>query len=144
MCSKCDCNTAKAAKTEDRIPFDLEAAKRGEPIVTRDRREAEFVAYVVQLQSTQKFLATVNGLLMDFSDNGRFYPSNNASDADLFMAPKPKPKKSTQRIAVLNASGSWDSYANTPSNRQRARDELARGTIIASKIVTITEGERHE
>lgn len=64
-------------------PFDLEAAKRGEPIVTRDGREAKFIAHVPELNFPVLVLLDV-GLWQARKDG----TSNVGVHVDLFMAPK--------------------------------------------------------
>ena len=64
-------------------PFDLEAAKRGEPIVTRDGREAKFIAHVPELNFPVLVLLGV-GLWQARKDG----TSNVGVHVDLFMAPK--------------------------------------------------------
>lgn len=64
-------------------PFDLEAAKRGEPIVTRDGRAAKFIAHVPELNFPVLVLLDV-GLWQARKDG----TSNVGVHVDLFMAPK--------------------------------------------------------
>ncbi|WP_331694603.1 hypothetical protein [Pandoraea sputorum] len=69
-------------------PFDLEAAKAGAALITRDGRAARFVAYVPEEPHTFRVLAHVTGErhTMHFCDNGAFL-SGEANRRDLFMAP---------------------------------------------------------
>lgn len=68
-------------------PFDLEAAMRGEPLVTRDGRKAKFVAYVQQSKG-EKVIALIDGDVFMFFENGCYCREGEDSD-DLFMAPTP-------------------------------------------------------
>jgi len=70
-------------------PFDLEAAKRGDPIVTREGTEAKLIAYVPELGELHRVLYTVpnNDYALSCTEDGRHY-TNSQSGYDLFMAPK--------------------------------------------------------
>ena len=70
-------------------PFDLEAAKRGEPIVTRNGHEAKFIAHVPELAKAHRVLYTVpnNDYALSCAEDGRHYTSSQSS-YDIFMAPK--------------------------------------------------------
>lgn len=70
-------------------PFDLEAAKRGEPIQTRDGRKARFIAHVPECHQLHRVLALVDGetFVQAFTEAGR-YAKRDDSAEDLFMAPK--------------------------------------------------------
>jgi len=75
-------------------PFDLEAAKRGEPIVTRDGREAKFIAYVPEVDKDMRVIFRVGKELWSVPDNGKIREEGKGH-VDLFMAPK-------KRIVWLN------------------------------------------
>lgn len=83
---------SKHAGEPERRPFDLEAAKRGEPLVTRDGRSVKFVAYVQEAQ-IYPVVAFIEGApaVHSLTDDGRYWSDNHStSENDLFMAPKPK------------------------------------------------------
>lgn len=77
-------------------PFDLEAAKRGEPLVTRDGRSIKFVAHVPEAREYSVIAFLPGEKAPDtFTDKGlycagRTSMSSVSSCRDLFMAPKPK------------------------------------------------------
>lgn len=77
----------------ERIPFDLEAAKRGEPLVTREGRKATLVAFRPEAKAFP-FAAYIEGCesLHTFNIKGEFGKGLTArgNRHDLFMAPKPK------------------------------------------------------
>lgn len=73
----------------ERRPFNLEAARRGEPLVTRDGRPARFVAYVPE-DKHYPVVAVVDNRVTTYSAEGVFQREDCASVRDLFMAPKPK------------------------------------------------------
>lgn len=67
-------------------PFNLQAAMRGEPIVTRDGRKAKFVAYVPELADGYKVVAYVElrRSVISYYADGK-YCGDQADDLDLFM-----------------------------------------------------------
>lgn len=69
-------------------PFDLEAAKRGEPIVTRDGREAKFIAHVPEAKDSLKLIIRVGSEVFGTRNNGAYGNGNRENAFDLFMAPK--------------------------------------------------------
>lgn len=72
-------------------PFDLEAAKRGEPICTRDGRPAKFIAHVPgSAREDQKILVLVDGDIYAHCEDGTFHEERHKSGKDLFMAPRKK------------------------------------------------------
>jgi len=51
-------------------PFDLEAAKRGEPIVCRDGTPAKFVAHVPEKIGEDTVLVLMRGAVHTYYENG--------------------------------------------------------------------------
>lgn len=80
-------DTAPAASPE---PFDLDKAKAGEPLVTRDGRKATFVGHAPTAGEDCRVYALIDGdeQAEAFRDDGLYWGAG-ALDADLFMAPKP-------------------------------------------------------
>jgi len=68
-------------------PFDLEAAKRGEPIVCRDGTPAKFIAHVPEACPAYRVVVLVDDLVAAKCADGRHWPDSD-SDNDIFMAPK--------------------------------------------------------
>jgi len=68
-------------------PFDLEAAARGEPLVTRGGQTAHFIAHVPELDESVCVICRVEKTLLAAYENGRSYDVGE-SKYDLFMAPK--------------------------------------------------------
>jgi len=68
-------------------PFDLEAAKRGEPIVCRDGTPATFIAHVPEAREINRALVLRNGLVYSLFESGKYFESDYY-ESDLFMAPK--------------------------------------------------------
>ena len=70
-------------------PFDLEAAKRGEPIQTRDGTPAKFVAYEPGVAPGNcSVIVLANGYLTMRYADGASRSDRQPSDADLVMAPR--------------------------------------------------------
>lgn len=72
-------------------PFDLEAAKAGAPLVTRDGRKARFLAHVPEARSDCRVVAYIEGEsgMREFPESGAAR-KHTGPNGDLFMAPKPK------------------------------------------------------
>lgn len=94
--------------TAEPLPFDLEAAKAGAPIMTRDGRPAVFVAHDAGADERYRVLARVGERAHadTFRENGAL--GIHGSGADLFMAPKPKRKV---WVNVYHATVKYDTEA---------------------------------
>ena len=69
-------------------PFDLEAAKAGAPLVTRDGRPAKFIAHVGEAHPRQRLVVLIDGIVLTKFESGKYASSPaHVSDNDLFMAP---------------------------------------------------------
>lgn len=69
-------------------PFDLEAAKRGEPIITRDGRAVKFIAHVPEASAPFRVITLPkDGMPLCNWEDGK-YEASDEHGADLFMAPK--------------------------------------------------------
>ena len=67
-------------------PFDLERALAGDKVVTRDGRE---VTQLTKFNSVGECLAAVvDGELITWGEDGRYWANGKDSGLDLFMAPK--------------------------------------------------------
>lgn len=71
-------------------PFDLEAAKRGEPITTRDGRSVRFLAYVPEAGEDARIVAMVAGddLPRFYRESGLCFLNGEGSALDLAMVPR--------------------------------------------------------
>lgn len=96
-------------------PFDLEAAKRGDPIFTRDGRRAHFVGHTDKLMAPFEVVAVVGGDLLAYTKDGRRFPGTRDVPRDLFMAPK----TSTAWVNIY-----WGGYAHW-SESEALADEAA-------------------
>lgn len=74
-------------------PFDLEAAKRGEPIINRQGVEARFLGHVAENEEFERIAVAAGGTIYGCSETGLFARYDPETCLDLFMAPKPKVKR---------------------------------------------------
>lgn len=66
-------------------PFNLDEAKAGAPIQTRDGRPAKFIAHVPEAR-TYTISALADGWLCCYREDGR--SSTSMADSDIVMAPR--------------------------------------------------------
>lgn len=70
-------------------PFDLEAAKRGEPIVCRDGTPAKFIAHVPETSKDSRVVVLIKRVIYVIGEDGQCARMKNKTDPlDVFMAPK--------------------------------------------------------
>ena len=70
-------------------PFDLEAAKRGEPICNRDGEDCVFITHVPDANPEYRVVAlTPSKDVYCFDETGSYYCDASESRHDLFMAPR--------------------------------------------------------
>lgn len=106
-------------------PFDLEAAQRGEALITRSGAAITFIAYVKELTECQ-VLAHFEGVLYTFNKAGQYYGDEDPCNHDLFMAPK---KKTV--------------WVNIYSDSFRPSDSFASGYIYETEIIADANSEKH-
>jgi hypothetical protein len=70
-------------------PFDLEAAKRGEPIICRDGTPAKFVAHVPEKIGEDTVLVLMRGAVHTYYENGFYLDSHQEDIYDLLMVGTP-------------------------------------------------------
>jgi hypothetical protein len=99
-------------------PFNLEDAKRGEPIVCRDGTPAKFIAHVPEANDGRRLIVLISNFIFTHFENGREYPSD--TDRDLFMAPK----KRTVWVNFYANGGAlhFDSEMNADTNHLYVRE----------------------
>lgn len=69
-------------------PFNLERALAGDPVITRNGKQATETHYFkTACKDTEKFRAVIGGSVFMFDDKGKVNGSYASSDLDLFMAP---------------------------------------------------------
>jgi hypothetical protein len=69
-------------------PFDLEAAKRGEPIQTRDGRPAKFIAYVPEAKKSRRVIVFIGSLPVFRHEDGTVWTQDVDHASELVMAPR--------------------------------------------------------
>lgn len=104
-------------------PFDLEAAKRGEPIVCRDGTPAKFIAHVPEAREVHRVIALRKGEIMMVFENGAYNRNGPEDQDDLFMAPK-------KRTVWLNL---YSNEAARMHPTQRAADASGKNNRIGGK-----------
>lgn len=66
--------------------FNLEAALRGEPVITHDGRKVEQLFYFDKAtENPHKLCAVIDGIMYGYDDGGEFF-DKKTSKHDLFMA----------------------------------------------------------
>ena len=99
--------------------FDLEAAKRGEPIQTREGTPVQFIAHVPEA-ATYKIVALINEDIETFKEDGT-HCDGRKTGFDLFMALK----KRTVWINLYPESRAAWCY----STQEEADEKAGRGRI---------------
>lgn len=124
-------------------PFDLEAAKRGEKVVTRDGRDARIICYDRRVdnelggQIVALVLDAVNGHedIESYTTNGSYYDTGGTADEDLFMFDE-SDDGSMYVAVVRSASGGVPLTMVGPFPEQAQAQEV--GDITASKFKMTT------
>jgi hypothetical protein len=98
----------------DLKPFDLEAALRGEPVVTRDGRPVTQLHLFKDTTCNLPLIGVVNHLLQNFTEEGKYIFAEDDSRHDLFMAPKKKKlfisiRKSVRPYRIHSTSCGYES-----------------------------------
>ncbi|MBA1366945.1 hypothetical protein [Burkholderia gladioli] len=112
-------------------PFDLEAAKRGELMVTRSGKAAKFIAYVPEAEDAFHILVLIDKTALAFYGNGHFY-SNEDHHNDLFMAPR----KVKRWVNLYAHGGAWH-YGT----EEEAKTRIANNDSVAIAIAVPVEIE---
>lgn len=94
------------------LPFDLEAAKAGAPLVTRSGRKVNFVAHDQGANEGFRLLVRIegDGCAFGMPEKGRW--DGIESLHDLFMAPKPK---RTVWVNIYPSASQYDTEADAIS-----------------------------
>jgi hypothetical protein len=116
--------------------FDLEAALRGEPVVTRDGSPVKIAGYNKHASEGQEIAAWIGGFVIDYDKNGRRNRGNN--QYDLFMAPK---ERKEWVIRFQGISGHAYFETRIFDTLQKAENFAQNKNLIRATIhqITITE-----
>lgn len=116
------------------IPFDLEAAKAGAPLVTRDGRAVDDIHHFQKMDCKVSVIFVVGRKYQWVGTDGReFLDKSRESRNDLFMAPKPK------RYVNLYEDGPvkvWRQYA-TENEAQIAMETRPIGTQVLAVAIPL-------
>lgn len=112
-------------------PFDLEAALRGEPVVTRDGREVTQVTNFDAPNDPNPVVAVIDGNTQSFTLTGAYFGQGKENEYDLFMVTKTVKKEGwvnlyksdDEEIAVFTGHG---------HNTKEAAEEEASPKCIAT------------
>ena len=116
-------------------PFDLEAAKAGEKVVTRDGSLVRIVCFDVE-SSTHPILALVKGscpseheIIIDFTERGTSRADGD-SDWDLFMAPV----KREGWINIYKHEGTYDCISRISETKDDAECSRGQDCVATVKV----------
>lgn len=104
-------------------PFDLEAAKRGDPLVTRDGNPARFIAHVPEARPGWRVVVMIEGQDCPSCrhDDGMLMHFSGGTSGDIFMAPK-------KRLVWVNmyesATATWWPTEELADSKKSARDRI--------------------
>lgn len=114
-------------------PFDLQSAKAGAPIVTRDGREAKFVAHVPEANEGEKIVVLIGKSILMYSENGN-YLVDCGSNCDLFM----KPQKRTVYVNIVKHYVTALQVGEEIHSHVYFNEEIAKkATEFADKVVAV-------
>lgn len=88
-------------------PFDLEKAKAGHPLITRDGREAKFIAHVPDEPNGYGLVVQFPQGLRFCASNGRFWPTEGESDHDIYLRAPRKVKREAWIATSISALNKW-------------------------------------
>ena len=104
-------------------PFDLEAAKRGEPVCTRDGTPVRQLVHFPEGVRVNKIAALSGGVINVYDDQGRYYGDEvHVSAKDLFMATRKRTVWVNVYSPGTNCFGGayeTEAIANNYAGRQR-------------------------
>lgn len=114
----------KEMKMPDYKPFDLEAAKKGAPIITRVGRAAKFIAHVPQCREDARVIVLIEGdrMCYSFCENGHFLSRYEECGDDLFMAMKQKGQEMTKEEFAQLLGSKADFAEQSEIVRTKAKD----------------------
>lgn len=117
----------------NRKPFDLEAAKRGEPVVDIDGFAHRFIAHIPDANIHSRVVTLAHGCIRTWTEDGRPSPSTARM---LFMAPK---KREGWTFLYRDAAGRpWADKVLA------SKDDAERYTKLHKNIIAIVRIEWEE
>lgn len=128
------------------IPFNLEAALAGEPVVTRDRLEDVTQLTTFETSRGVILVGVMAGNVQTWTKNGEFHESGKISDYDLFMKPKTRvingfdvpvpesePLENGDDYYIASIQGEYFYRYHTWSGDHVERRWLKRGLVFLTK-----------
>ncbi|VBQ81196.1 hypothetical protein [Burkholderia pseudomallei] len=102
-------------------PFDLEAAKRGEPMITREGRAVTEFHHFTTIEGEYPCVAIIDGESNTYGLNGKYWGNDteNYNRRDLFMAPR-------KHTVYVNVYGKRNDADNGPRSCGFDTEEEAR------------------
>lgn len=115
------------------LPFDLEAAKAGKPIITRDGRKVRYIGHVPEAKDSHKVVAFAEQCQAPYSyyENGSMH-SYRQADEDLFMLAQ----KKTVYVNLYENSPfhKWFTYDSKEEAESVANRAAAQVRVIAVAV----------
>jgi len=119
-----------AAPAPKRKPFDLEAAKAGAKLVTRNGKAARFLGHAPEVRNGHQVVAYVEGekIPLHFSEGGRFTPDGAESPYDLFLVAE------TKAVYLNIYRNTWDQYTVREHDNETNARMLAEQHAVAVAV----------
>lgn len=121
-------------------PFDLQKAKEGHPLVTRDGRPARFIAHVPECDEQSRVIVLISGCYSctHHTEEGNFWLSKQTSTADLFLA-------TTKRTYWFAYSSIWNTGERCTTCLYSTKEKLDEALrTLSANIWTTTSIEIEE
>jgi len=112
-------------------PFDLEAALRGEPVVTRDGREVKIAGVNLGAKDLYKVVGWLDGITAGWCIDGKTYLDYEDS-TDLFMATKTVKKEGWVNLYKSNISDLMASTSHAYKTEEEAKDNAVKRYYITT------------
>jgi len=110
-------------------PFNLEEAKAGKPLVTRDGRDAKFIAHVPEsVDSSRVVIFLGNEIYVSYEDGSTY--SKDESGRDLFM-------KTVKKTVYVNMWRNDDFSSSWGESETEEIAKIVAGRMLGKKIFAI-------
>ncbi len=132
-----------------KLPFNLEKALAGEPVVTRDGREIEQIAHFPTAISKHELFACVSGFVNSYCIDGKTHREdgvsgvNADSNLDLFMKQKTITVNGFEVPAPLDSDRDVEGYFLASTSEPDFYDICGKGIFLADGCDFIGRGIAH-
>jgi hypothetical protein len=116
------------------IPFDLQKAIDGEPVITRDGRAVTELHYFKSADVGFPIYTVINGAVCRHNLSGDYSETNCYDARDLFMAPKPVVKYYNVFKGTIGTCG-FDSLEEVMETRTIGKHGICKITILNGEVV---------